>query len=49
MLHNLFQRHHLLPSAYYELSRGEQLFLLASEAVYNEPNRTPTPRKGGHR
>jgi len=30
MLHALFVRHHLRPGEYWQLPRGEQLFLLAS-------------------
>lgn len=45
MLHAMWVRHHLRPGEYWQLPRGEQLFLLASMDL--ELKADKNPRKEG--
>lgn len=49
MLHVMWVRHHLRPGAFWQLPRGEQLFLLASMEMELEAearSRAPMPNPG---
>lgn len=47
MLHVIWVRHHMRPGEFWQLPRGEQLFLLAStEIELKELEKTLTPKGG---
>lgn len=46
MLHAIWVRHHLRPGEFWQLPRGEQIFLLASMEIELETKPKPV-RKGG--
>lgn len=45
VLHTMWVRHHLRPGEFFDLPRGEQLFLMASTGV--EVENLPKTKKGG--
>jgi len=47
MLHAVWVRHHLRPGQFWQLPRGEQLFLMASMELELEAERAQSERKGG--
>lgn len=46
MLHAIWVRHHLRPGEYWQLPRGEQLFLLASMELELECLPKPNKKRG---
>ncbi|MFB9277403.1 hypothetical protein [Cohnella cellulosilytica] len=47
MIHALWVRHHLRPGQFWNLPRGEQLFLMASMELEWETERTMSAKEGG--
>ncbi|MFC4302984.1 MULTISPECIES: hypothetical protein [Cohnella] len=47
MIHALWVRHHLRPGQFWNLPRGEQLFLMASMELEWEAERAMSAKEGG--